>query len=71
MALKKLDIGGGYVLSYDSKDILVPSAQRQAAWDWAEQQGILLEGHKYGIAGMDVWRVRDEEQRVRFILRWL
>jgi hypothetical protein len=71
MALNHLDIGRGYVLNYDSKDIPLPSTIRQEVWDWSEKHGIVLEGHKYGVAGMDIWRIRDEEQRVRFILRWL
>jgi len=70
MALNHLDIGRGYVLNYDSRDIPLPCSLRESIWSWCEQQQIQLEGHRYGVAGMDIWRVKNDEQRMRFRLRW-
>ncbi len=68
---RDIELGGGYMLSIDSRDIPLPSSIRKEVWDWSQNNDIFLEGHKYGIEGWDIWRVRDDEQRVRFILRWL
>jgi len=70
VALKDLDLGGGYVLSHDSRDIPLPCELRKTVREWCEKQNIRLEGHKYNVAGVDIWRVKDDEQRVRFLLRW-
>lgn len=70
MALKHIELKRGYVLNIDARDIPLPCNQREAVWSWAEQQNIQLEGHKYGVEGWDVWRVRDDKQRALFLLRW-
>ncbi len=71
MELNHLDLGRGYVLNYDSRDIPLPVNLREQVWSWCERQNIELEGQFYGVNGCDVWRIKDEEQRVRFILKWL
>jgi len=71
MALNHLDISRGHVLNYDSRDIPLPCDQREAVWAWCDQQHIDIEGQIYGVSGMDIWRVRDDKQRVRFVLKWL
>lgn len=68
---REIDIGRGYVLSIDSRDIPLPVSLRSEVWDWCQQHGVSLEGHKYGVNGLDVWRIKDDQQRVRFLLRWL
>ena len=70
MALKQIDIGSGYAVTIDSRDIPLSSYIRQEVWDWSEKQGIQLEGHQYNINGLDVWRVRDDRQRMLFLLKW-
>lgn len=69
--MKLIDLGRGTVLYVDYRDIVLSADIRQQVWDWAQSQKIQLEGQKYGINGLDVWRVRDDQQRLRFILRWL
>ena len=68
---RDIELSRGYMLSIDSRDIPLPASIRKEVWDWSQNNDIFLEGHKYGIEGWDIWRVRDDEQRVRFILRWL
>ncbi len=65
-----IDIGNGYMLHIDKRDIVLSSYIREQVWNWAESQGIQLEGHKYGVNGLDVWRVRDDQQRMLFLLKW-
>lgn len=67
---KEIMLSRGYILSIDSRDIALPSNIRKQVWDWAQNNSVFLEGHKYGIEGWDVWRVRDETQRILFRLRW-
>lgn len=59
----------GYVLMGDERDIGVATWDRDAVWTWCENNGINIE-YQGTLAGTDVWRVRDEKQRVMFILRW-
>lgn len=59
----------GYVLMGDSRDIAVPYDQRQAVWDWCEANKITVE-YQGTLYNTDLWRVRDEQQRVMFMLRW-
>ena len=53
----------------DEKDIAVPFAFRQEVYDWAGENSVALE-YQGTLGGMDVWRVRDDQQRVWFALRW-
>jgi len=59
----------GYVRTVESTDILLPSALRADIYDWCWEKSILvaLEGT---MAGMDVWSVKDEKQRMWLQLRW-
>ena len=59
----------GYVFMSDEKDIAVPFAFRQEVYDWAGENSVALE-YQGTLGGMDVWRVRDDQQRVWFALRW-
>jgi hypothetical protein len=60
----------GYVLRGDSRGILVDWQQRQAVWDWADQQNITVQ-YQGTLAGVDLWYVRDDQDRAFFALRWL
>lgn len=59
----------GYVLMGDDRDIAVPYTKRQAVYDWCGDNKITVE-YQGTLAGTDVWRVRDERQRVAFVLKW-
>ena len=53
----------------DERDIGVATQHRNDVLTWCNQNNIdfLYQGH---MAGVDVWRVKDEQQRVTFILKW-
>ena len=59
----------GYVLMGDARDIGVATRLRNEVITWCDDNDIvfLFQGN---MAGTDVWRVRDEQQRVMFILKW-
>lgn len=65
-----ITLQNGKILHIDSRDIALPSDLRREVWVWAHENNISLEGHLYGVEGLDVWRVRDDQQRVWFNLRW-
>lgn len=68
--IRKIPLRNGLTLSIDSRDIPLPSSIRKEVWDWAQENDIFLEGHRYGVEGWDVWRVFDDQQRAWFALRW-
>ena len=53
----------------DHRDIAVISDQRRDVWDWCRANNIELE-YQGSLNRTDLWRVRDERQRVMFLLRW-
>lgn len=53
----------------DSRDILLSSTIRQEVWNWCQRNDIKVE-YQGTLSGIDLWRVRDERQRVMFLLRW-
>ena len=59
----------GYVLMGDSRDIAVAYNKRQEVWDWCHENKITPE-YQGTMAGTDLWRIRDEQERVWFSLRW-
>ena len=59
----------GYVLMSDEKDIAVPYVFRQEVYEWCGANKITIE-YQGTLAGTDVWRVRDDQQRMWFTLRW-
>ncbi len=59
----------GYVLMGDFRDIAVPFFKRQEVYKWCGQNKVIAE-LKGTLSGTDVWRVRDDQQRVWFTLRW-
>jgi hypothetical protein len=52
------------------EDIIVPYTQRKEVWDWCELNKITAE-YQGTFYGRDLWRVENDEHRVRFILKWL
>jgi len=59
----------GYVLMADDKDIAVSFSNRQAVYEWCGKNKITVE-YQGTLGGTDVWRIRDEQQRAWFTLRW-
>lgn len=59
----------GYVLMADEKDIAVPYTNRQAVYEWCGANKITVE-YQGTLGGTDVWRVRDDQQRMWFTMRW-
>lgn len=59
----------GYVFVSDSRDIAVAYTERSNVWAWAHDNGIDVE-YQGSMSGTDVWRVKDNEQRAWFLLRW-
>lgn len=62
-------VKGRVQLVGDARDIAVDAGQRQDVWDWCHQNNITPE-YQSTLAHTDLWRVRDEQQRTAFILRW-
>ena len=60
---------GGLVYTGDSRDIVVDAVHRETVWVWCESQGVTIE-YQGTLAKKDVWRVRNDEQRAWFTLRW-
>ena len=59
----------GYVLMGDALDVSAPYNKRQEIYEWCGANKITIE-YQGTLAGTDVWRIRDEEQRMWFTLRW-
>lgn len=70
MSLKEFaHTANGYVLMADERDIAVPYTSRQAVYEWCGTNKITVE-YQGTLGGVDVWRVRDDQQRVWFTMRW-
>lgn len=69
MTTKEFGRSRGYIFFSDARDIETPFSKRQQVYDWAGANGITIE-YQGTLGGTDVWRVRDEKQRVLFLLRW-
>ncbi len=59
----------GYTLMGDSRDIAVPYSKRQSVFEWCGANKITVE-FQGNMGGTDVWRVRDDQQRAWFAMRW-
>lgn len=78
MGLKTFREQNGLKLVSDERDVMVPAEYRTAVWDWCADNGIAAElalGSTQSVMaamtfGVTLWRVRDERQRVMFLLRW-
>lgn len=69
VGLKIFAVKGLVQLVGDAGDIAVDADQRLAVWDWCDRNDIEPE-YQGTLAHTDLWRVRDEQQRTAFILRW-
>ena len=53
----------------DSRDIAVPYEKRKQVWNWCYENNVTVT-YEGSLAGIDLWRVKDDEQRLWFTLRW-
>jgi hypothetical protein len=70
----------GLKLCGDDRDVMVPKRHYWDVMVWCQDQGILVEGafdqadYETRLSAMlfdvNLWRIRNEEHRVLFILRW-
>ncbi len=60
----------GSVLTSDSRDIAVPFTYRQQVFTWAGKNKIIIE-YQGTLSGVDLWRIKDDDHRSWFALRWL
>jgi len=77
MAIKVFREHGNLQLISDERDVLVPSQLRSAVLAWCLDNDILAEfdfASGWELAestwAVNLWRVRDEQQRVAFLLKW-
>lgn len=67
----------GLKLCGDERDVMVPKRHYWDVMVWCQDQGIVVENameYDNSLSAMlfdvNLWRVRDEQQRLAFILRW-
>jgi hypothetical protein len=65
---------GEFELIGDERDVMVDWHRRMEIWAWCDENGIDIEysdsAHITKHFGVDLWRIKDEQQRVLFILKW-
>ena len=69
MASKIFAEKGRVKLVGDSRDIAVPYDQRKQVWNWCHENNITVT-YEGSLAGIDLWRIKDETHRIWFALRW-
>lgn len=69
MASKIFAEKGRVKLVGDSRDIAVPYEKRKQVWNWCYENNVTVT-YEGSLAGIDLWRVKDDEQRLWFTLRW-
>jgi len=66
------------VVQSDERDVMLPVQYTTTVLSWCKQNGINIESPLdraeqemvKQIFGVNIWRVRDEQQRSWFLLRW-
>jgi hypothetical protein len=69
MASKIFAEKGRVKLVGDNRDIAVPYDQRLQVWNWCHENNITVT-YEGSLAGIDLWRIKDETHRIWFALRW-
>lgn len=69
MASKIFAEKGRVKLVGDSRDIAVPYDRRNQVWNWCQENDISVT-YEGSLGGIDLWRVKNDEQRLWFTLRW-
>lgn len=66
---------GELELVSDDRDVMVDWNRRLDVWAWCEENGIEFEysdsAHVTKHFGVDLWRIKNDQQRVWFMLKWL
>ena len=78
MARKTFLERNGLSLCSDDRDIMVPRKYYYDVLSWCVEQGIVVENvmeyYDNGLSAMlfdvNLWRVKDDKQRLMFALRW-
>ena len=70
MASKVFAEKGRVKLIGDERDIGIVSNYREDVWAWCHANGIEFE-YQGTLGNTDLWRIKDEKQRLWFALRWL
>ena len=78
MATKVFKTLGNLKLVSDERDIMVPARHRLAVLDWCDTNDIQVElsmgstqsAWSASTFGVNLWRVKDDKQRLVFALRW-
>ena len=65
----------GFKLTGDERDIAVNWQKRHEVRDWCSVNNIRVEFNDKNTVsgkffGVDLWRVKDEQQRMLFLLKW-
>lgn len=68
----------GIVLQGDPRDIMLPAQYKIMILNWCRKNGVMIESplskeYEYiarDYFGVNLWRIRDEKQRMWFTLRW-
>lgn len=68
--LKTVGSWGPYTISSDARDVLVDGSKDFEVMSWCHKQGILADIYLKVAGGESVWRIKDDEQRTLFLLRW-
>lgn len=69
MTSKIFAVKGRVKLVGDSRDIAVLYDRRNQVWNWCQENDISVT-YEGSLAGIDLWRIKDEQQRMWFALRW-
>lgn len=74
MGTKVLAERAGFKLIGDDRDVAINRQQRNEVWQWCSDNGIYAEyngpGSGGSFFGVDLWRIKDEQQRMLFLLKW-
>ena len=68
--VKTLATWGPYTLTSDARDILVEGTKDFEVMSWCHKQGIAADIYLKIDGGGSIWRVKNDEQRTLFLLRW-
>ena len=69
MTIKIFAEHGSFKLLGDAQGFTVPSKQRQSYYKWCGDNSIETEYHGT-MAGLDLWYVKNEQDRMLAVLRW-
>lgn len=69
MGTKTFAEKGRVQLVGDERDVAVVSNYREDVWAWCDANNIEVE-YQGTLAKVDLWRIRNEQQRVAFLLKW-